>query len=210
MGRRNPKGVSSDWVSQDEGSRGSVDRVTRGKYACNAYSVPCGSYGRSVYLYVRGHVCGWVCGYVRPRRDMGDIEGNGVDVRGDRDSEAIAEFAILPTALIRREIRSSMVKQLASSPDHVKPSTPSSFSFFPGRECILFLLLPPPFISLRSRLRALFAPFPWTEETRGDAQPRRGTLRSTNTSFSSEGSYRPGLEKSFLGLGRRRLDPSCG
>lgn len=49
----------------------------------------------------------------------------------DRDREATAEFAILPTALIRREIRSSMVEQLASSPDHMKPSTPSSFSFLP-------------------------------------------------------------------------------
>lgn len=74
------------------------------------------------------YVC--VCLSVRIRTDV-EIEGNRVDVRGDQDREAIAEFAILPIALIRREIRSSMVKQLASSPDHMKPSTPPSFSFLP-------------------------------------------------------------------------------
>lgn len=109
-------------------------------------------------------------------RRHGDVEGNGVDVRRDRGREANAEFAILPTALIRREIRSSMVKQLASSPDHMKPSTPSSFSFLP-LDVYPFPPLPftpPAFISLRPRLRALRSvSVDREEDVRGTS--RRGT-----------------------------------
>lgn len=89
-----------------------------------------------VSVYVRAYECASESSEDADTKN----EGNRGDVREDRDREATAEFAILPTALIRREIRSSMVKQLASSPDHMKPSTPSSFSFFSG-----YILFPPSF-----------------------------------------------------------------
>lgn len=113
------------------------------------------------YYYVYTLVFVYVCASLRLWRSQRNEERRKIEgmFARDRDREATAEFAILPTSLIRREIRSSMVEQLASSPDHMKPSTPSSFSFLPGH----ILFLPPllPFISSRSRCSMLFAPFPW-------------------------------------------------
>ena len=111
-----------------------------------------------------------MCAHLPVRvRDVGGYrdtktKGNREDVHEDRDREATAEFAILPTALIRREIRSSMVKQLASSPDHMKPSPllphfPSSLgiSSFPPPHPLPPRLFPRDFDSM------LFAPFPWAD-----------------------------------------------
>lgn len=107
--------------------------------------------------------CACTCASLRHWRSQRHEERRRIEgmFARDRDREATAEFAILPTALIRREIRSSMVEQLASSPDHMKPSTPSSFSFLPPTLPPLGHILFPipshplplsPFISSRSRL----------------------------------------------------------
>lgn len=117
------------------------------------------------YYYVYTLVFVYVCASLRLWRSQRHEERRKIEgmFARDRDREATAEFAILPTSLIRREIRSSMVEQLASSPDHMKPSTPSSFSFLPGHISPFFSPPHPlpllPFIS--SRCSMLFAPFPW-------------------------------------------------